>query len=410
MSTISSGTTLTTALVQTGDTTGDLVIKTGASNTTAMTVSGSNQNVGIGTASPTARLDITGSSFATANVNFAQRTDDTTVSTATTWSASSGNYMARNLGGALTFNSGNTIGSSAGTERMRIDSSGNVGIGTSSPLGTLGISGSATATIVIPRSSNGTTASPVETQLIASTFTNGTFGAGIFALNSFSDTSANFLTFKTTATGNGSPTERMRVDSSGNVGIGTTTPKLRLSGRVLSINGPDAGENYQSSIELLNNNASAGEIWTNTSEMVIGAFGAGRPLSFRVQNNTRGQFDTSGNFLFNSGYGSDPVIAYGCRAWVNFNGQSTVSIRLSRNVTSITDNGTGDYTVNLTTAMPDANYCVHLTADVAQQMVKSANIFGGSGTNPTASAVRVFTRDGGSSAIDASYVYVAITR
>jgi hypothetical protein len=45
MSTISSGTTLTTALVQTGDTTGNLVIKTGASNTTAMTISGTDQSV-----------------------------------------------------------------------------------------------------------------------------------------------------------------------------------------------------------------------------------------------------------------------------------------------------------------------------------------------------------------------------
>ena len=46
-----------------------------------------------------------------------------------------------------------------------------------------------------------------------------------------------------------------------------------------------------------------------------------------------------------------------CRAWVNFNGTSTVAIRASFNVTSITDNGTGDYTVNFTTALTDANYC-----------------------------------------------------
>lgn len=68
-----------------------------------------------------------------------------------------------------------------------------------------------------------------------------------------------------------------------------------------------------------------------------------------------GEFDASGNFLFNSGYGS-AAIGYGCRAWVNFNGTGTVAIRASGNVTSITDNGTGDYTVNFTTAMPDANY------------------------------------------------------
>ena len=68
-----------------------------------------------------------------------------------------------------------------------------------------------------------------------------------------------------------------------------------------------------------------------------------------------GQFDSSGNFKFNSGYGS-VATAFGCRAWVNFNGTGTVAIRASGNVSSITDNGTGDYTVNFTTSMPDANY------------------------------------------------------
>ena len=47
-----------------------------------------------------------------------------------------------------------------------------------------------------------------------------------------------------------------------------------------------------------------------------------------------------------------------CKAWVNFDGTSTVSIRASYNVSSITDNGTGDYTVNFTSAMADANYSV----------------------------------------------------
>ena len=52
--------------------------------------------------------------------------------------------------------------------------------------------------------------------------------------------------------------------------------------------------------------------------------------------------------------GSAPI--YSCRAWVNFNGTGTVAIRESGNVSSITDNGTGDYTVNFTTALEDANY------------------------------------------------------
>jgi hypothetical protein len=67
------------------------------------------------------------------------------------------------------------------------------------------------------------------------------------------------------------------------------------------------------------------------------------------------RIDSSGNLLFNSGYGS-VATAYGCRAWVNFNGTGTVAIRASRNVSSITDNGTGDYTINFTNAMPDINY------------------------------------------------------
>jgi len=55
--------------------------------------------------------------------------------------------------------------------------------------------------------------------------------------------------------------------------------------------------------------------------------------------------------------GTAPIFM--CRAWVNFNGQGTPAIRGSGNVSSITDNGVGSYTVNFTTAMPDTNYaCV----------------------------------------------------
>jgi hypothetical protein len=54
--------------------------------------------------------------------------------------------------------------------------------------------------------------------------------------------------------------------------------------------------------------------------------------------------------------GSTLYGAYPARAWVNFNGTGTVAIRQSRNVSSITDNGTGDYTVNFATAMPDNEY------------------------------------------------------
>jgi hypothetical protein len=75
---------------------------------------------------------------------------------------------------------------------------------------------------------------------------------------------------------------------------------------------------------------------------------SGNPIS-----GTTGSF--SGDLSFNSGYGS-AAVAYGCRAWVNFNGTNTVAIRASGNVSSITDRGTGQYTINFNIAMPDSDY------------------------------------------------------
>ena len=58
---------------------------------------------------------------------------------------------------------------------------------------------------------------------------------------------------------------------------------------------------------------------------------------------------------------NQPAMVGAAKAWVNFNGTGTVAIRGSFNVSSITDNGTGIYRVNFTTAMPDANYCAVIT-------------------------------------------------
>jgi hypothetical protein len=115
----------------------------------------------------------------------------------------------------------------------------------------------------------------------------------------------------------------------------------------------------------------------------------------------RGRFDTSGNFLFNSGYGS-VAPAYGCRAWVNFNGQGTVAIRGSGNVSSITDNGTGDYTVNFQNAMPNANYSVVAAAERHNDQL-------GSGAFST-SNVNVWCRNNFDAAYDPIYFCVAIFR
>jgi hypothetical protein len=72
--------------------------------------------------------------------------------------------------------------------------------------------------------------------------------------------------------------------------------------------------------------------------------------------NTDGQPSSTIPDLLNSNKTLYPE--YKCRAWVNFNGTGTVAIRGSGNVSSITDNGTGDYNINFTMAMPDVNYCI----------------------------------------------------
>jgi len=105
--------------------------------------------------------------------------------------------------------------------------------------------------------------------------------------------------------------------------------------------------------------------------------------------------------------GSAPV--YACRAWVNFNGTGTVAIRASGNVSSITDNGLGDYTVNFTTAMPDANYSA--TANWNNGSTHRGGQDGQAiAVTYAVGSLRLLLSDGGGAARDGSTVSVAIFR
>lgn len=126
---------------------------------------------------------------------------------------------------------------------------------------------------------------------------------------------------------------------------------------------------------------------------------------------TTGSF--SGDLSFNSGYGS-AAVAYGCRAWVNFNGTGTVAIRASGNVSSITDNGTGDYTVNFTTAMADANYSVVAgsngrSTDITPDTGVAVGVGATTNSGSVATGTRV-TIGNPSTAEDSAVVTVAIFR
>jgi hypothetical protein len=143
---------------------------------------------------------------------------------------------------------------------------------------------------------------------------------------------------------------------------------------------------------------------TTTGDTNTGIFfSAADTIDFTEGGTAVGQFDSSGNFKFNSGYGS-VATAYGCRAWVNFDGTGTPAIRASGNVLSITDVNVGSYIVNFITAMPDANYTTNITF--------------GSATNPmlvtlgtfAAGSVAFETKQPGVAQYDMTTICVSVTR
>lgn len=177
---------------------------------------------------------------------------------------------------------------------------------------------------------------------------------------------------------NTTPANTLVTTTAGDVGIGTATPDqlLDLGASNTGLTGTDANNTlrFTDTDTSTATNQPLGKIeWYSsdaTTSARVGAYilataqgtSGGGNLEFGTATNTgtvteQMQITGAGDLQFNSGYGS-VATAYGCRAWVNFNGTGTVAIRDSGNVSSITDNGTGDYTVNFTTALPDANYAV----------------------------------------------------
>jgi hypothetical protein len=207
------------------------------------------------------------------------------------------------------------------------------------------------------------------------------------------------LEFSTTADGASNPTERLRIDSSGRVGIGTISPLGPL--HVAST--PTGTSNIYvapttaglAAIEVYNGGPTCG--WRTGQRSSSDHDWSLDQMVAGVAYNKL-QVTATGVLKFDSGYGAS-ANAYGCRAWVNFNGTGTVAIRASANVSSITDNGIGDYTVNFTTAMPDANY-----AAVTNAVDRTASRV----TAYAAGSARVLTYDTG--LLDSTAVSVAVFR
>jgi hypothetical protein len=195
--------------------------------------------------------------------------------------------------------------------------------------------------------------------------------------------------------------ERMRIDSAGRVGIGTNNP-----GSELELNVASGAGTLRFSVA----NSLQASVFASTFGMTVGSF-TSIPLIFNTNNVERARITETGDFQFNSGYGS-VAVAYGCRAWVNFDGTTNTAgnctIRASGGVSTVADNGTGDYTINFSTTLPDANYAFNATVG---RSTTANSFFVGQGTaNPTTSALRIQVRNDAGTLSDAPFACVSIFR
>ena len=335
-------------------------------DTNTLYVDSTNNRVGIGTSSPNYHMTINGGASAT-SIQLANTATGTGPANGLLIYQDGVNSRIQNIeAGVLTLWTSNT-------ERMRIDSSGNVGIGTNSPSVKFQVndgSASSNATMKIMNTANANTNFGCAIQFANQdpTYYMGQIAA--LRTNSAANYSS-YLTFSYSS--NTTITEGMRLDSNGNVGIGTSSPsnKLEVNGNIgigtgsgittvssgLAINNATA-TNYPG-LEIQTAGTTRFYINTNNAASYITTVGS-IPMVFSTNTTERMRIDSSGNVFVGTTATQNGAtgVVYSkttAKAWVTFTG-FTGAILSSFNVSSVTRVSAGVYTVNFTSAMPNANY------------------------------------------------------
>jgi uncharacterized protein (AIM24 family) len=205
------------------------------------------------------------------------------------------------------------------------------------------------------------------------------------------------------ATNNG--TTAVTIDTSQTVNIAKA---IQLSTGASGLYATDAAlSNYASDNGVYLNGNSAGWLrlsndGTNSTRINLNgsSYSTANQIEMFTAGTERMRIKSDGGIFSQPTGGGGLLEQFGCRAWVNFNGTGTVAIRASGNVSSITDNGTGEYTVNFTTAMPDANYSVTGTCNNSSYFTDTIEP-----ENYATSTIKVNTYSRGSSSTGASATY-----
>ncbi len=215
------------------------------------------------------------------------------------------------------------------------------------------------------------------------------------------------------ATNNG--TTAVTIDTSQNVGIGTASPSSYGKLAVTGVSNFGVDQSDYIGIQGGGGTARLDAFGSNTNiNLAFSTKGTGATYFWRggYGGTAAMIIDGSSNLQFNSGYGS-AATAYGCRAWVTFNGTNG-SIVSSGNVSSVSRNSTGQYTVNFSTAMPDANYAVsgaastNSGADGPRIFVVGSGQYSNYSKTTTAFNCQSWYYDGNH--YDAAFVYAVVHR